>query len=458
MVTNIELNQLTAISPLDGRYFDKVKMLADSCSEFGLMRYKVAVEINWLMTLASINSIKEIPKLSTTAKNYLQKIVDNFSLHDAHRIKEIEQTTNHDSKAVEYFLKEKFANHSELTKIKEFLHFACTSDDISNLAYALILKDLRMNIILPQLTNVITHLKKMAHEFADVAMLSRTHGQAATPTTIGKELANYVYRLQHAQQKLADVKILGKFNGTVGNYNTSVIAYPNVDWIKVTHKLVTELGLEFNTHTTQIESHDFIAELSHAMELINTICIDFARNVWLYISLGYFQQKIKEHEVGSSTMPHKVNPIDFENAEGNLGLANCLFNHFATKLPISRWQRDLSDSTVLRNLGTAFGYSMIAYQALFAGINKLSVNRAIIADDLNHHWEILGEAIQTVMRRYGIEQPYEKMKALTRGKTIDQKSLHAFIDQLEIPAAERTRLKKLTPKDYVGLAKELAKI
>ncbi|MDF2691604.1 MAG: Adenylosuccinate lyase, partial [Gammaproteobacteria bacterium] len=380
-----------------------------------------------------------------------------FSLENAERIKQIEATTNHDVKAVEYFLKETFIDQPELKKVKEFLHFACTSEDINNLAYGLMLKESREKILLPLCSQTIEAIIKLAHQYADIPMLSRTHGQPATPTTVGKEMANFAARLKRQYQHIENCEIMGKMNGAVGNFNAHLIAYPTVNWPELSENFIKKLGLCANAYTTQIEPHDYIAELFQALSRFNSILIDFSRDVWGYISLGYFKQKVVEHEVGSSTMPHKVNPIDFENAEGNLGLANAILQHIAEKLPISRWQRDLSDSTVLRNLGVGIAHSLIAYQSLIKGISKLEVNEAMLLADLDQNWEVLGEAIQTVMRRYGIDEPYEKLKALTRGKKLDSNSLMSFIDSLELPAQVKTELKKLTPSYYLGNAQTQAR-
>ncbi len=453
----MQLSTLTAISPIDGRYGDRLKALRDIFSEYGLIYYRTVVEVRWLAALATHPGISEVPNLSDDAKQCLHKIIDDFSITDAEQIKHIEATTNHDVKAVEYFLKEKFSAHKELNALSEFIHFACTSEDINNLAYALMLQGFREKQLLPKLNELIQTINDMAHKYAEVAMLSRTHGQAASPTTVGKELANVVVRLRRQQQVLITLPLRGKINGAVGNFNAHYCAYPEVDWSELSKTFITALGLEPNTYTTQIEPHDYMAEFFDAMARVNTILIDFERDIWGYISLGYFKQTVVAGEVGSSTMPHKVNPIDFENAEGNLGIANALLHHFSHKLPISRWQRDLTDSTVLRNIGVAMAHSMLAYQSTLKGLGKLALNEQQLADDLNANWEVLAEAIQTVMRRYGIEKPYEKLKALTRGQAIDQASLHAFIDSLTLPDEAKTQLRQLTPQTYIGNAESQAK-
>jgi adenylosuccinate lyase len=452
------LTQLTAISPLDGRYLQQVAELQPIWSEFGLMRYRLIIEIRWLQTLANNKKITEIPQFNPRTNKYLENLIANFSVQDAKQIKAIEKKTNHDVKAIEYFLKQKFTTNKTLTAISEFVHFACTSEDINNLAYALMLKDSLKTCLLPTLNVLILTFKKMAHKYASTPMLARTHGQPATPTTLGKELANFVARINQQIVQLKNVKFNGKFNGAVGNYNAHMIAYPHINWQKLTTKFIHQLGLTPNLYTTQIEPHDYIAELNHILLRLNNILLDYSRDMWAYISLNYFSQNVMTtKEVGSSTMPHKINPIDFENAEGNLGLANTLLQHFANKLPISRLQRDLSDSTVLRNLGVALAHSLLAYKSLLKGINKLTVNTKIIRNELQAHLDILAEALQTVMRRYGIAKPYEKLKALTRGKTIDHTKLITFIDSLQIPAQEKQRLKKLSSSQYLGLAVQLAK-
>lgn len=448
---------LLAISPIDGRYAHVTQALEKICSEFGLNKYRVEVEVKWFIHLSKQDKITEVPALDDDAENFLNSIVENFSLEDAIAIKKIEQTTNHDVKAVEYFLKQKFIGNDALTPLNEFIHFACTSEDINNLAYALMLKEALSQVTLPQLKSIKKHLTQLAHDNAQIAMLSRTHGQTASPTTLGKEFANIVHRLSKQISQLENINIEGKINGATGNFNAHIAAYPDIDWSILSQRFVESLGLTANTYTTQIEPHDGIAELMHTLSRANTILLDSCRDIWGYISLDYFKQKTTAGEVGSSTMPHKVNPIDFENSEGNLGLANALANHLAQKLPVSRWQRDLTDSTVLRNLGCVFAYSLIAYCSFTKGLNKLLVNNESIHNDLEQHWEVLGEALQTVMRRYDVDEPYEKLKALTRGKSIDQNSLATFIDDLDIPDTVKIGLKKLTPHSYTGLAEQLAK-
>lgn len=451
----MEPTTLMAISPLDGRYQDKVNSLRDIFSEYGLIKFRVIVEVRWMETLAELN-LPEIPHLSAPAKKNLALIVEKFSLQDALRVKEIESGINHDVKAVEYFIKEKFNTHPELQAISEFIHFGCTSEDINNLAYALMLKTAREQCILPALNDLLLLLKTLAHENADLSMLARTHGQPATPTTVGKEIANVIARLQRQIDQFNHVEILGKMNGASGNYNALAIAYPEADWQVVSKNFVTQLGLTWNPYTTQIEPHDYMAEYFAVLLRINTIVMDFDRDIWSYIAINYFTQKPLANEVGSSTMPHKVNPIDFENSEGNLGIANALFEHMIAKLPVSRWQRDLSDSTVLRNIGVALGHALLAYQSTCKGVKKLSANRALIAADLESHWEVLAEAVQTVMRRYKLEQPYEKLKTFTRGKQVDKMSLVQFITNLDLPESAKKQLLALTPADYAGYARELA--
>lgn len=446
---------LTAISPIDGRYGSKVDAFRPIFSEYGLIHYRVEVEVRWLQALAEHAQIVEVPALSDDAKHTLDNIIGQFSEADAQRIKDIESTTNHDVKAVEYFLKEKIAEHIELNKINEFIHFACTSEDINNLSYALMLKQGRKTL-LPQMTECVEAIKKIAHETAGQPMMSRTHGQTASPTTTGKEFANVAARLLRQQQQLQSVELLGKINGAVGNYNAHSIAYPDVDWEKFADDFVSSLGLSLNPYTIQIEPHDYIAEYFHALARFNTILIDFNRDIWGYISLGYFKQKTIAGEVGSSTMPHKVNPIDFENSEGNLGLANALFTFLSEKLPISRWQRDLTDSTVLRNIGVGIAHTSIALQSTLKGISKLQLNAAVIEADLDNNWEVLAEPIQTVMRRYGIEKPYEKLKELTRGQRITAEDLAVFITKLDIPEHAKQALIELTPRSYTGYAEKLA--
>jgi len=453
----MKVSPLRALSPADGRYADKVNDLRDIFSEYGLIRYRVLVEIRWLQWLADEPSIRELEPVSSVMKDVLNRIVDEFSLDDAERVKAIEARTNHDVKAVEYFIREKLGDGPETRPLKDFLHFACTSEDINNLSYALMLRAARAEVLAPRMKELRNKLKALAREHAALPMLSRTHGQTASPTTLGKELANVAARLERAHKRFSDVDILGKFNGAVGNYNAHVIAYPDTDWPDLSHRFIASLGIEANPYTTQIEPHDWTAEYAHALLRYNTILIDFARDTWSYISLGYFRQKVARDEVGSSTMPHKVNPIDFENAEGNLGMANALLSHFAEKLPISRWQRDLTDSTVQRNLGVAVAYIVIALQSLMKGVGKLQVNEAAINADVTAAWEVLAEAVQTVMRRYAIPEPYEKLKALTRGQAVTRELLQEFIGTLEIPAAEKQRLLELTPETYVGLAERQAR-
>ena len=447
---------LTAISPIDGRYADKVDALRPIFSEYGLIRFRVLVEVRWLQALAQQPLIKEISPFSADANQRLNSIISDFSEVDAQRVKDIEKTTNHDVKAVEYLLKEKIAGCAELEKVSEFIHFACTSEDINNLSYALMLKEGRV-VIQAQITDCINALKKLAIETADQPMLSRTHGQSATPTTVGKEFANVVARMQRQQDQLQAVALLGKINGAVGNYNAHAIAYPDVDWAEFAENFILSLGLQFNPYTIQIEPHDYIAEFFHALSRFNTILLDFDRDIWGYISLGYFKQRVIAGEVGSSTMPHKVNPIDFENSEGNVGIANALFSFLAEKLPVSRWQRDLTDSTVLRNIGVGIAHTSIAIQASLKGISKLQINVDAIEADLNANWEVLAEPIQTVMRRYGIEKPYEKLKELTRGQRITPEQMQVFIETLAIPDDAKTALLALTPRTYTGYAGQLAK-
>ncbi|WP_275098400.1 adenylosuccinate lyase [Sedimenticola hydrogenitrophicus] len=453
----MELSTLTAISPVDGRYGSKTVDLRPIFSEYGLIRARVQVEVKWLRALAGDPRITEVPALSAAAEAALNGILDNFSTADAGLVKEIERETNHDVKAVEYFLKRKIAGNSELEAISEFIHFACTSEDINNLSHALMLQLGREQQLLAEMDQLIDAIRNLAHTHAGIPMLSRTHGQPASPTTLGKEMANVVYRLQRQRDQVAHVPLLGKINGAVGNYNAHLSAYPDVDWEQFAQQFVESLGLVWNPYTTQIEPHDYMAELFDATARFNTIVIDFSRDIWGYISLGYFKQRTIAGEVGSSTMPHKVNPIDFENGEGNLGIANALFSHLAMKLPISRWQRDLTDSTVLRNVGVGFAYTSIALQSILKGISKLEANAALLADDLDHNWEVLAEPIQTVMRRYGIEKPYEKLKALTRGQRIGADELRTFVDGLEIPEAAKAALRELTPGSYIGNANEQAK-
>ena len=448
---------LLALSPLDGRYASKADPLRPIFSEYGLIRARVRVEVEWLLALANEPGVGELAPFDDAGRNRLQALADDFSVADAARVKEIERTTNHDVKAVEYFIKERLGDDAALAGALEFVHFACTSEDINNLSYALMLREAHDQVMVPKLDTLIAKLRTMAHEQAAVPMLSRTHGQTASPTTLGKELANVVARLARQREVLATLPMPGKINGAVGNYNAHVAAYPDVDWPAFSERFVSGLGLDWQAYTTQIEPHDGVAEACDAQARIDTICIDLCRDVWGYISLGYFRQALKEGEVGSSTMPHKVNPIDFENAEGNFGVANALLGHFSTKLPISRWQRDLTDSTVLRGLGTAFGHALVGYDALLRGLDKLSVNPGRLQADLDAAWEVLAEAVQTVMRRHGLPNPYEQLKALTRGQGITADSMRAFIESLELPADDRQRLLALTPATYTGLAERLAR-
>ncbi len=453
----MQLSTLTAVSPIDGRYASKTSALRPIFSEYGLIFQRVTVEVRWLQALSRNEQIIEVPTFSTEAEQLLDRIVAEFDESDAQRIKEIERTTNHDVKAVEYFLKERIAGNKELEGVSEFIHFACTSEDINNLSHALMLKAGRDTVLMPQLEEVIASIRALAHAHADKPMLSRTHGQPASPTTLGKEMANVVHRLRRQQEQIASIQVLGKINGAVGNYNAHLSAYPEIDWPAFAQAFVESLGLNWNPYTIQIEPHDYMAELFDAIARANNILIDFSRDVWGYISLGYFKQKTVAGEVGSSTMPHKVNPIDFENGEGNLGLANALFDHLAMKLPVSRWQRDLTDSTVLRNMGVGFGYTQIALQSLARGIGKLEVDEQRLADDLLANWEVLAEPIQTVMRRFGIEKPYEKLKELTRGQRVDQRGMQAFVDGLELPPEAKAALRSLTPLNYIGNAAQQAK-
>ena len=452
----MELSALTAVSPVDGRYGSKTADLRDVFSEYGLIRFRVEVEVRWLQKLAAHPEITEVPPLSAEANSLLNSIVDNFGPEDAQAVKNIERTTNHDVKAVEYFIKDKFKDNAELMAINEFVHFACTSEDINNLSHGLMLKN-GLAVVLPQMQQVADEIAQMGREFAAQPMLSRTHGQTASPTTVGKEMANVAYRMQRQIKQLESVELLGKINGAVGNYNAHISAYPDVDWEANAKDFIESLGLSWNPYTTQIEPHDYIAELFDTVCRFNTILIDFDRDVWGYISQAYFKQKTIAGEVGSSTMPHKVNPIDFENSEGNLGIANAIMGHLAQKLPISRWQRDLTDSTVLRNMGVGFGYSMIAYQSSLKGISKLELNPAQLDNDLENAWEVLAEPIQTVMRRYAIEEPYEKLKALTRGQDMNKETIMAFVDTLDMPEEAKQALKELTPHSYIGNAVAQAK-
>ncbi|WIO75516.1 adenylosuccinate lyase [Porticoccaceae bacterium LTM1] len=449
----MDLSTLTAVTPIDGRYGSKTDALRPIFSEFGLIKFRVQVEIRWLQQLAKHEEIAEVKPFSDEANALLNSIVDDFSEADAQAIKNIEATTNHDVKAVEYFIKERIKDNAELNAVTEFVHFACTSEDINNLSHALMLRAGRDEVLVPTLQNIADTIADMAHDFAEIPMLSRTHGQTASPTTVGKEFANVAARMFRQIEQIKNVELLGKINGAVGNYNAHISAYPNVDWQLNSQDFIEqELGLTWNPYTTQIEPHDYIAELFDAIARFNTILIDFDRDIWGYISLGYFKQKVIAGEVGSSTMPHKVNPIDFENSEGNLGIANAVFNHLAAKLPVSRWQRDLTDSTVLRNMGVGIGYAMIAYAATQKGLSKLQLNEQRLAEDLNNAWEVLAEPIQTVMRRYAIEEPYEKLKAFTRGQAINKESIATFIDSLELPEEAKAELRALTPANYIGNA------
>jgi adenylosuccinate lyase len=452
----MDLSRLNALSPVDGRYGNRTAALRPIFSEFGLIRHRIIVEVRWLQALAAHPGIAEVPALGSHASRVLEDIIENFSEQDAQRVKNIERTTNHDVKAVEYFLKEKIGGNMELEAISEFFHFACTSEDINNLAYALMLREARSQSLLPLLDDVIRAIRTLAHDWADRPMLSRTHGQTASPTTVGKEMANFCARLLRQRDQIAAVPMLGKMNGAVGNYNAHLVAYPDIDWPALSAQFITDLGLESNPYTTQIEPHDYMAELFDAQARFNTVLIDFSRDLWGYISLGYFRQKTIAGEIGSSTMPHKVNPIDFENCEGNLGIANALFTHFAAKLPVSRWQRDLSDSTVLRNIGVAIAHCVIAIESCLKGIGKLQLNEERTLGDLDHSWEVLAEALQTVMRCHGIEKPYEKLKELTRDRTVSRQTLLEFLDTLDLPDAVKQQLAALTPAGYTGNAGQQA--
>ena len=453
----MDLSPLSAVSPIDGRYGSKTADLREIFSEFGLIKRRVIVEVRWLQRLAAHPGVEEVPCFSQAANALLEAVLAEFSEVDARRIKDIEATTNHDVKAVEYFLKERFAGFDELEAVSEFVHFACTSEDINNLSHALMLRDGINRVVLPAIDAVLEAISQHATAHAEVPMLSRTHGQTASPTTVGKEFANVVVRLKRQRKHIAAIEFLGKINGAVGNYNAHLATYPQIDWQTNAREFVESLGLSFNPYTTQIEPHDYMAELFDAVARLNTILIDFDRDVWGYISLGYFKQKTVAGEVGSSTMPHKVNPIDFENSEGNLGLANAVFGHLSAKLPVSRWQRDLTDSTVLRNMGVGFGYSLIAYQATLKGVDKLELNAARLAADLDDAWEVLAEPIQTVMRRYGIEKPYEKLKALTRGQAITESTLREFVATLQLPKQAMEELLALSPDTYTGNAAQQAR-
>ncbi|MEW6513380.1 MAG: adenylosuccinate lyase [Pseudomonadota bacterium] len=451
------LGALTALSPLDGRYATKVEPLRAHFSEFGLIRNRIKVEIEWLKALAANPAIVEVPAFSASTVAELDAAVTNFAVSDAEAVKKIESVTNHDVKAVEYWLKERFKANAEVMKVSEFIHFGCTSEDINNTSHALMLEDARAQILLPGLDKVIERFRALAHDLAELPILSRTHGQPATPSTLGKEMANIAARLIRARERIAGVNMMAKFNGAVGNYNAHISAYPELDWEGIAKGFIESLGLSFNPYTIQIEPHDAMAELFDAIARCNTILIDADRDIWQYISMGYFKQKTKAGEIGSSTMPHKVNPIDFENSEGNLGIANAILRHLSEKLPISRLQRDLTDSTVLRNMGVAFGYVVLAHDSTMRGLNKLEANPARLAEDLDACWEVLAEPVQTVMRRYGVPNPYEQLKELTRGKGIEPEALRAFIEGLAIPTAEKARLKELSPATYIGKAVELAR-
>ena len=453
----MNLQPITALSPLDGRYESKVSALREHFSEFGLIRNRVKVEVEWLKALAAAPELAEIAPFSAATVAELDAVIAGFSVADGEAVKAIEATTNHDVKAMEYWLKERLGHNPEVTRVTEFIHFGCTSEDINNVSHALMLRDGRNSVLLPALDKIIARLVELAHQHAELPMLSRTHGQPASPTTLGKEMANVVYRLRRVRKSIAAVELTAKFNGAVGNYNAHLSAYPDFDWEGFNGRFIESLGLAFNPYTIQIEPHDAMAELFDATARANTIVLDICRDIWMYISLGYFKQKLKAGEIGSSTMPHKVNPIDFENAEGNLGLANGVLRHLADKLPVSRMQRDLTDSTVLRNMGVAFGYAVLAYDSCLRGLGKLEAEPARLAADLDACWEVLAEPIQTVMRRYGIENPYEQLKELTRGKGITKAALQAFIGTLAIPEAEKARLMDMTPGSYIGKAAELAK-
>jgi len=452
-----DVSTLKAISPIDGRYAHQVNALTPICSEFGLMHFRIKAEITWFEMLAACSEIHELPSLNRETLQFLQNIISTFDTTDAKTIKTIEKQTNHDVKAIEYFLKKQFAKHELLKNYQEFIHFACTSEDINNVAYALMLKELREAHLLPLMRSISGKLKSMAKKYAAEAMLSHTHGQAASPTTMGKELANFVYRLNRQIEYFQNAPILAKMNGAVGNYNAHITSFKHIDWIKLSQKFIKKLSLENNPYTTQIEPHDYLAHICQILNLFNVILIDLCRDIWGYISLGYFKQAQKSDEIGSSTMPHKINPIDFENAEGNLGIANALLEHFANKLPISRWQRDLSDSTVLRNLGTVFAHMSIAYQSILKGLDKLDTQPKLMQEILNKHWEILAEPIQVIMRRYGIDEPYEKLKVFTRGKAITADDMQHFLSNLDLPNEAKSELLALTPDNYLGLAEKLAK-
>ena len=451
------LTPLTAVTPIDGRYSRKTDDLRPYFSEFGLIYHRVVIEVRWFEFLSTVDGIPQLPPLSKRATDFLNSIVDSFSLEDAEAVKAFERTTNHDVKAVEYFVKQKFQQSElpELLEKLEFVHFACTSEDINNLSYAMMLDSSRRQVLLPALTEVTERLKMLALEYRTDAMLSKTHGQVASPTTMGKEFANVVDRMRRQVAQFEGIAILGKMNGSVGNFNAHVAAYPALDWEALSESFITSLGLQKNTFTTQIEPHDYIAELFHSLQRFNTILLDFNRDIWAYISIGYFLQRKVEGETGSSTMPHKVNPIDFENSEGNLGMANAIFGHLCEKLPVSRWQRDLTDSTVLRNLGTGFAYSLIAYRSTLKGLGKLELNRAVLAAELDASWEVLSEPIQTIMRKYDVDEPYEKLKLLTRGKSLEKSGIDQMIEDLDIPHEAKASIRDLTPANYIGLAIKL---
>jgi adenylosuccinate lyase len=453
----MDLSPLTALSPLDGRYGEVTEGLRPMFSELGLIRHRILVEVRWLQALSEHPGVPEVPPLSTHARHILDALVENFRDTDAHRVKKIEEAIRHDVKAVEYFLRERTAGNPELEAVAEFIHFGCTSEDINNLAYGLMLREARAQFLLPMLEDIIQTLHDLAHRYADQPMLSRTHGQPASPTTLGKEMANFAQRLRRQRERLVAQPLLGKMNGAVGNFNAHVVAYPDVDWEALARDFVASLGLDFNPYTTQIEPHDYIAELCDQVARSNSVLLDLARDAWGYIALGYFRQRTVADEVGSSTMPHKVNPIDFENAEGNLGLANALLGHLSSKLPISRWQRDLSDSTVLRNLGAAFGHCAIAYRSMLRGLGRIEADTQRLEEDLASAWEVLSEAIQTVMRRYGVEKPYETLKTLTRGRAVDADALQEFVRTLPLPEEAKARLRALNPNGYIGLAARLAR-
>ncbi len=453
----MELSALTAISPVDGRYAAKTTQLRPIFSEFGLIKYRVIVEVRWLQMLSNCAGITEVPEFSAETNTLLDEIISAFNQSDALRIKQIEATTNHDVKAVEYYLKEKIAGNEELEAVSEFIHFACTSEDINNLSYGLMLNEARNSVLLTEFDQVINAIVDLAHQYAEIPLMSRTHGQPASPSTMGKEMANTAARLKRQRQQLKEVEITAKINGAVGNYNAHISAYPELDWPQIAEDFVVSLGLVWNPYTTQIEPHDCVAEYYDVLTRFNNILLDFDRDVWGYIALGHFKQKTIAGEIGSSTMPHKVNPIDFENSEGNLGIANAMFIHLGSKLQISRWQRDLSDSTALRALGSGVGHSLIAYASTLKGISKLDINETALRNELNQNWEVLAEPIQTIMRRYGIEKPYEKLKELTRGKRINEEDLHLFIDALELPDTVKQQMREMTPENYIGNAIEQAK-